>query len=99
PPNFDPNKAYPLLLYQYSGPGSQSVSNSFFSSNDYWYEMLAQKGYIVACVDGRGTGYKGVDFKTVTQLQLGKYKVIDLLALPKSLRRRHYIDEYRLLIC
>src|SRR5699024_6736620 len=59
PPDFDPAKKYPLLLYQYSGPGSQQVSNSFFTANDFWYEMLAEQGYIIACVDGRGTGFKG----------------------------------------
>ncbi|HET7361544.1 MAG TPA: S9 family peptidase, partial [Salinimicrobium sp.] len=67
PPNFDPNKEYPLFMFQYSGPGSQSVSNRFFSTNDYWYQLLAQEGYIVACVDGRGTGMKGSKFKKVTQ--------------------------------
>ncbi len=96
PPNFDPDKTYPLLLYQYSGPGSQQVSNSFFSSNDYWYEMLAQKGYIVACVDGRGTGFKGADFKKVTQLELGKYEVLDQIAVAKKLGQRDYIDEDRI---
>ena len=63
PANFDPAKKYPLLLYQYSGPGSQQVANHWLGYNDYWHQMLASEGYIVACVDGRGTGYKGRDFK------------------------------------
>jgi len=51
PKNFDPNKKYPLFMYQYSGPGSQQVSNSWDNGNALWFEMLAQKGYIIACVD------------------------------------------------
>lgn len=95
PPNFDPDEEYPMLMYQYSGPGSQSVKNTFFGSNDYWYEMLAQEGYIVVCVDGRGTGFKGADFKKMTQLELGKYEVIDQIAAAKKLSKRPYIDEER----
>ena len=59
PKDFDPNKKYPLLMFQYSGPGSQTVSNRWNSArgHDYWHMMLSQKGYIIACVDGRGTGF------------------------------------------
>ena len=77
PKNFDPNKEYPLFMFQYSGPGSQQVSNRWMGSNDYWYQMLAEKGYIIACVDGRGTGFKGAEFKKVTYKELGKYEVED----------------------
>ena len=75
PLDFDPSKKYPLFMYQYSGPGSQNVANKWNGSNDYWHQMLAQQGYIVVCIDGRGTGLKGRDFKKVTQLELGKYEV------------------------
>src|SRR5690606_8047828 len=77
PAHFDENKQYPLLMFQYSGPGSQSVSNTYCGSNDYWYQLLAHAGYIVATVDGRGTGYKGAAFRTVTQHDLGKYELED----------------------
>ncbi|MGS2725235.1 S9 family peptidase [Psychroserpens sp. BH13MA-6] len=93
PANFDPSKTYPLFMYQYSGPGSQQVANRWNSSNDYWYQHLAQQGYIVACVDGRGTGYKGADFKKVTQNELGKYEVEDQIAAAKQLAQLPYIDE------
>lgn len=96
PTDFDPNKKYPLLLYQYSGPGSQQVTNSFFGSNDYWYEMLAEQGYVIACVDGRGTGLKGAKFKKMTQLELGKYEVEDQIAVAKRLGQRDYIDKDRI---
>jgi len=96
PKHFDPSKTYPLLMYQYSGPGSQSVSNRFFGTNDYWYQMLAQEGFIVACVDGRGTGYKGREFKKVTQLQLGKYELEDQVAAAQQLGLESYIDADRI---
>ncbi|MFN3137642.1 MAG: S9 family peptidase [Allomuricauda sp.] len=95
PANFDPNKKYPLFMFQYSGPGSQQVSNSWMGSNDYWHQLLASEGYIVACVDGRGTGLKGRDFKKVTQKELGKYEVEDQIAAAQQLSNLPYIDEDR----
>ena len=96
PTNFDENKEYPLLMFQYSGPGSQSVSNSYFGTNDYWYQLLANEGYIIAAVDGRGTGYKGAAFKKVTQNELGKYEVEDQIAAAKKFAELDYIDEDRI---
>lgn len=96
PPDFDPNKKYPLFMYQYSGPGSQMVSNTWNGTNDYWYFMLAQQGYIVACIDGRGTGMRGADFKKVTYLQLGKYEVEDQINAAVELGKLPYIDAGRI---
>ena len=93
PADFDENKIYPLFMYQYSGPGSQQVANRWNGANDYWYQHLAQQGYIVACVDGRGTGFKGADFKKVTQNELGKYEVEDQIEAAKQLAKLSYIDE------
>ena len=95
PVNFDASKKYPLFMFQYSGPGSQSVSNSWMGANDYWYQLLAEEGYIVVCVDGRGTGFKGRDFKKVTQKELGKYEVEDQIAAAKYLSNLPYIDASR----
>jgi dipeptidyl-peptidase-4 len=92
PVDFDATKKYPLLLFQYSGPGSQKVANTWNGSNDYWHNMLAQKGMIVACVDGRGTGFKGSDFKKSTYLNLVKYETEDQIAVAKKLAARSYID-------
>ena len=96
PANFDASKIYPLLMYQYSGPGSQQVANRWNGANDYWYQHLAQEGYIVACIDGRGTGFKGADFKKVTQNELGKYEVEDQIAAAKQLGALSYIDASRI---
>ncbi|MEO9952775.1 S9 family peptidase [Nonlabens sp.] len=95
PKNFDPNKTYPLFMTQYSGPGSQSVANSWYGANDFWYSMLANEGYIVVCVDPRGTGFKGADFKKVTQKELGKYEVEDQIAAAKQLGSMNYVDASR----
>ncbi len=97
PKDFDINKKYPVLLYQYSGPGSQMVANRWMGANDYWHQMLAQtEDIIIVCVDGRGTGFKGRDFKKITQLQLGKYEVEDQIAIAKELGKRNYIDASRI---
>ena len=96
PLDFDPNKKYPLFMYQYSGPGSQLVANRWGGSNDYWHQMLAQEGYIIVCVDGRGTGLKGRDFKKLTQKELGKYEVEDQIEVAKKLGELPYIDAARI---
>ncbi len=96
PANFDVNKKYPVLMYQYSGPGSQNVKNSWNGSNDYWHQMLAQNGYIIVCVDGRGTGFKGRDFKKVTYMNLVKYETEDQISVAKELAKLPYIDANRI---
>lgn len=92
PADFNPEKKYPLLMVQYSGPGSQEVANTWHSYNDYWFQYLAQKGYVIACVDGRGTGYKGAAFKKVTYKELGKYETIDQIEVAKELGKLPYIN-------
>ncbi|WP_299553852.1 S9 family peptidase [Seonamhaeicola sp.] len=96
PANFDASKQYPLLMYQYSGPGSQQVANRWHSYNDYWYQHLAQQGYIVACIDGRGTGFKGADFKKVTYMNLVKYETEDQIAAARKLGELPYVDKDRI---
>jgi len=96
PKDFDASKKYPVFMIQYSGPGSQQVANQWGSSNEYWFMMLAQQGYIVACVDGRGTGFKGADFKKVTQLELGKYEVEDQIDAAKVIGNYPYVDQSRI---
>ena len=96
PSDFDASKKYPLLMYQYSGPGSQTVANSYAGSNDYWYQMLANMGYIIVAVDGRGTGFKGAAFKKVTQNELGKYELEDQISAARKLGELPYIDSERI---
>lgn len=96
PKNFDVNKKYPVFMFQYSGPGSQQVANQWNNLNDYWFMMLAQKGYIVVCVDGRGTGFKGAAFKKCTYKELGKYEVEDQIDAAKLIGKYSYVDAKRI---
>ena len=96
PPDFDKNKEYPLFMFLYGGPGSQQVKNSFGWTNFYWYQMLAQKGYIIACVDNRGTGGKGAEYKKMTYKELGKYETIDQIDAAKYFGNLNYIDKKRI---
>ncbi|UUW10512.1 S9 family peptidase [Flavobacterium plurextorum] len=96
PKDFDASKKYPVFMYQYSGPGSQQVNNDWNNSDDYWFASLTQQGYIVACVDGRGTGFKGADFKKVTQKELGKYEVEDQIDAAKVIGAYPYVDASRI---
>ena len=96
PPNFDSNKKYPLFMFVYGGPGSQKVRNVYGGINYYWHQMLAQKGYVIACVDNRGTGGKGANFKKSTYKQLGKYELIDQIEAAKYFGNLNYIDQKRI---
>lgn len=96
PGNFDPNKKYPVLLYQYSGPGSQEVADKFPLGNYFWHQMLAEKGYIIVCADGTGTGGRGEAFKKKTYLELGKYESDDQIAVGKFMAKQDYVDKDRI---
>jgi dipeptidyl-peptidase-4 len=96
PKDFDATKKYPVFMYQYSGPGSQEVANNWLDTNDMWFMMLSQQGYIIACVDGRGTGYKGAAFKKCTQKELGKYEVEDQIDVAKVIGNYVYVDKSRI---
>ena len=96
PKDFDSNKKYPVFMYQYSGPGSQKVNNDWNGTDYYWFMMLTQQGYIVACVDGRGTGFKGADFKKCTQKELGKFEVEDQIDAAKVIGNYPFVDKSRI---
>jgi dipeptidyl-peptidase-4 len=96
PKNFDATKKYPVFMFQYSGPGSQQVANQWLNTNDYWFMMLSQEGYITVCVDGRGTGFKGAEFKKCTQKELGKYEVEDQIDAAKVIGNYSYVDKTRI---
>lgn len=96
PPNFDENKKYPVLMFQYSGPGSQQVADKFPLQYYFWHQMLAQKGYIIVCVDGTGTGMRGEEFKKKTYLQLGNLESNDQIAAARYLGTLPYVDKDRI---
>jgi dipeptidyl-peptidase 4 len=96
PNDFDENKKHPVFMFLYGGPGSQQVMNSFGWFNYFWYQHLAQQGYIVVCVDNRGTGGRGSEFKKMTYKELGKYETIDQIEANKYLRNLSYVDSSRI---
>ncbi len=93
PPSFDPAKKYPVFMTQYSGPNSQSALDAWAIG---WEQYLAQLGYIVVCVDGRGTGGRGEAFRKVTYMQLGKYETLDQIETAKYLGSLPYLDASRI---
>lgn len=96
PENFDATKKYPVIMYAYNGPGHQLAVDRWMGSNYYFYQVLANKGYIIFCADGRGTGFKGEAFKKCTYLNLGKYEIEDQIFLAKSLGKLSYVDAARI---
>ncbi len=96
PPNFNESQEYPVFMYVYGGPGSQTAADQFGGFNYWWFQMLAQKGYIVVSVDNRGTGARGQEFKKMTYLQLGKYETIDQIEAAKYLGGLPYVDASRI---
>ena len=96
PLNFDSKKKYPVFLTFYGGPGNNVVNNSFDGRDYFWHQMLAQKGYIVMCVDNRGTMYRGKAFKNGTFKQLGKLEVEDQIETAKYLGTLPYVDKNRI---
>jgi len=87
---------YPVLIYVYGGPGNQQVSNSYGYSDYYWYHMLAEKGYIVMCFDGRGTGGRGADFKKQTYKDLGRMECEDAIEAARWLGQQNWADKDRI---
>jgi len=96
PVNFDATKKYPVYMTVYGGPGHNEVTDAW-DGNDYMYhQLLAQKGYIVVCVDPRGTMYRGAKFKKSTYLQLGKLEIEDVINTGKELQKLSYVDPARI---
>ena len=93
PEKFDPAKQYPVLLTQYSGPGSQEIENRWTTD---WEETLARNGYIVACCDARGTGFRGEEYKKVTYANLGRCEVEDQISFARYLASQTFIDAKRI---
>ena len=93
PNGFDSSRRYPVLMTQYSGPGSQQAADRWTIG---WEDVLVQQGYIVACVDGRGTGFRGEEFKKCTYGELGKYETVDQIEAARYLASLPYVDPDRI---
>ncbi|WP_297336252.1 S9 family peptidase [Algoriphagus sp.] len=96
PADFDPNKKYPVLMYVYGGPGSQNVLNAWGGTRDFWHQALVAEGIIVACVDNRGTGARGRDFKHSTYANLGKIETVDQIEGAKYFAKQSFVDPERI---
>ncbi|AGA76968.1 S9 family peptidase [Echinicola vietnamensis] len=96
PADFDETKEHPVLMYVYGGPGSENVRNAWGGTRDFWHHHLAAEGYIVVCVDNRGTGGRGRAFKHATYAQLGNLEVQDQIAGAKYLASLPYVDGARI---
>lgn len=96
PANFDASKKYPVLMHVYGGPGSQQVLDSFPGADFFWYQMLLKKGYLIYCIDNRGTGARGVAFKKITYQNLGKIEVEDQIFAAKYLGGLPHVDASRI---
>ena len=97
PANFDASKKYPVIMFQYSGPGNQQVVNSWdagsMGQGGAFDEYLAQQGFIVVCVDGRGTGGRGAEFEKCTYLKLGNLESMDQVETALYLGTLPYVDK------
>ena len=102
PKDFNPKKKYPVVMYQYGGPGSQQVRNAWgigMSGQGALFEQyLAQQGYICVCVDNRGTGGRGADFEKCTYLRLGELEAKDQVEAALWLGQQDYVDKDRIAI-
>ncbi|MBR4129297.1 MAG: S9 family peptidase [Bacteroidaceae bacterium] len=101
PAGFNPNKKYPVVMHQYSGPGSQSVVDSWGAGNMggcLYEQYLAQEGFISVCVDGRGTGGRGRDFEQCTYLKLGQLESHDQVEAAIWLGQQSYVDKDKIAI-
>ena len=98
PPDFDPNKKYPVLIYVYGGPGHQTVMNSWNHSDYDWMQILAQNGIICVSINNRGGGARGQEFKKMTYQQLGKYETEDMITLAKYMASQPYVNPEKIAI-
>ncbi|HWY10542.1 MAG TPA: DPP IV N-terminal domain-containing protein [Bacteroidia bacterium] len=96
PVDFDSTKKYPVIVYLYNGPHSQMVTNTWLAGGELWYEYMAQKGFIIFTVDGRGTSWRGKDFEQSTFRQLGTKEMEDQLKGVDYLKSLPYVDGNRL---
>jgi dipeptidyl-peptidase-4 len=96
PPHFDSTAKHPVLFFVYGGPGSQTVLDSWGGQNYLWYQMLAQRGYVVASVDNRGTGARGRAWRKIIYKQMGVIETHDQAEAAKAIGRYAWVDSTRM---
>jgi len=96
PYDFDPDQKYPVIVYGYGGPGSQRVINKWYETRQLWHQMMTEKGYIIFCVDNRGTGGQGKSLKNLMYGDLSKWSVNDHIEAAQYLSSLPYIDSERI---
>ncbi len=96
PPNMEPSKKYPTLVYVYGGPHSQLVTDSWLGGGNLYFMFLAQQGYVVFTVDNRGTDNRGFEFESCTHRHLGEIEMADQMEGVKFLKSLPYVDENRM---
>ena len=96
PPNFDPNKKYPAIVYVYGGPHAQMITNSRFGGASAWDFYMAQEGYVMFTLDNRGSANRGFEFESIIHRQLGTVETKDQLTGVEFLRSLGYVDMNRL---
>ena len=98
PPNYDPNRKYPALVYVYGGSHAQLITNNWLSGASLWFHYLAQEGYVVFTVDNRGSENRGRDFQQATFRKLGQAELEDQLAGLRFLKSHTFIDSTRIAV-
>lgn len=96
PPDFDKTKKYPVVVYVYGGPHAQMVTNTWLGGSNLWMQLMAQKGYIVFTVDGRGSANRGHAFESAVHRQLGVLEMADQMAGVNYLKNLSYVDANRI---
>jgi dipeptidyl-peptidase-4 len=96
PPDFDPDKKYPMFVYVYGGPHSQRVRNIWLGRTSLWLQYMATLGYVIFTIDNRGTDYRGLEFEQITHRRLGTIEVQDQISGIEYIKNQNYIDTDRI---
>ena len=96
PVDFDSNKKYPVVVYLYNGPHLQLVRNSWLGGANLWYQYMAQKGYVLFSIDGRGSADRGFEFESAIHRNCGEYEMEDQLTGVEWLKKQSWVDSERL---
>ncbi len=96
PVDFDPKKKYPVVVYLYNGPHAQMVTNRWLGGANMWYHYMAQNGYAVFTIDGRGSAYRGFDFESAIFRNCGEKEMEDQITGVEWLKKQSWVDAERL---